>query len=156
MEPLSAISLAAAIAQFVDHGFKIFGNAREIYGSLSGTTEEYQSLENAAREMQLRTERLLSSRSEKLTDEEKMLKDLSEECRVLSTRILDILDKVRAKDPTSKLQSVRAAWRSKRHGREILSLQRRLEQCRDRLEHVLCALSRFERITVLLPCERPR
>jgi transposase len=83
MEPLSAISLAAAIAQFVDFSLKIFGNAREIYGSLSGTTEEYQSPENAAREMQLRTERLVSSRSEKMTDEENMLKGLSSECSSL-------------------------------------------------------------------------
>lgn len=63
--------MAAAAAQFIDSGFKIVNNAREIYGSLSGTTDKNQSLAAAALEVQQLTKKLVSSTSENPTEEEK-------------------------------------------------------------------------------------
>lgn len=142
MDPLTALSLAAAVAQFVDFGFKVLGNAREVYGSLSGATEEDRSLENAARETQHLAGKLVVPKLESMTDEDRLLHGLAAECRTLSTQVLALLDKIKAKNSKSKLDSVLAAVKSKHYEKEKLGLQRRLEQCRVRLEQLLSALSR--------------
>lgn len=45
MEALAAVSLAGNILQFLDFCKKVVSGSREIYHSLSGTSEEYESLE---------------------------------------------------------------------------------------------------------------
>ncbi|KAG7287280.1 hypothetical protein NEMBOFW57_006787 [Staphylotrichum longicolle] len=113
MEPLSALGVAAAVAQFVDFGLKIAGNAREIYGSLSGATEENQHLETATYMTQRLTEKLVTSSLGGFAEEEAMLNDLVAECRALSTQLLELLNKLKAKDPKSKMQVALSSWRSR-------------------------------------------
>jgi transcriptional antiterminator Rof (Rho-off) len=149
MEPLSALSLAAAVAQLVDYGFKILGNVREISSSLSGATEENQSLENATRVMQRLTEMLASSKLGSLPDEQDILSDLVAECLSLSDQLLALLDKIKAKDLKSKIQLTLAAVKSKRYEKEKLRLQKRLEDCQLRLDRYLTALSRCVLSTML-------
>ena len=143
MDPLSALSLAAAVAQFVDYGFKILGNAREIHGSLSGATQENQGLEKATLEMQRLTDKLVSSQLVGLTDDDKMLEGLVTECRSLSSQLLNLLSMIKARDPKSKTQIFSAALRSKRYEKEKFRLQRRLGECQLRLDRLLGSLSRF-------------
>jgi hypothetical protein len=143
MEPLSALGSAAAIAQFVDFGFKVLNNAREIYSSVSGATEENSSLGDATREMQRLTEKLVTPELADGTDEEQLLISLVAECRSLSSKLLALLDKIKAKDPRSKFQIIRAAAKSKIYDNEKLALQRRLDDCQLRLDRVLSALSRL-------------
>ncbi|KAK4126375.1 hypothetical protein N657DRAFT_670421 [Parathielavia appendiculata] len=99
MEPLSALSLAAAVAQFVHFGVKVLGNAREIYGSLSGATEENNNLENVTRGMQRLTDKLVVPTLENLTDDAAMLNTLVAECRCLS-----LLKEMKLKDSEAKIQ----------------------------------------------------
>jgi hypothetical protein len=134
---------AAAIAQFVDFGLKILSNAREIYSSVSGATEENSSLGDATREMQRLTEKLITLELVGGTDEEQLLISLVSECRSLSSQLLALLDKIKAKDPKSKFQIIRAAAKSKLYENEKLALQRRLDDCKLRLDRVLSALSRL-------------
>lgn len=145
MEPLEAFSLAAAVAQFIDFGLRIANNAREIYGSLSGATDENRSLEAAVREVQDLTDKLVCSQSACLTEEDRTLNNLVLECQSVSSQLLVLLDKCKAKDPKSKVQSALAAVKSRHYEREKSSLQKRLEQCRLRLERLLCAMSRLVR-----------
>lgn len=144
MEPLSALSVAAAVAQFVDFGLKIAGNAREIYGSLSGATEENQHLEAATRMTQQLAKRLVvTSPLGVLNEEETMLNDLVTECRSLSTQLLNLLNKIKVRDPTSRRQVTWAAFRNKLHEGEKVRLRQRLDDCQLRLDRVLSVLSRF-------------
>ncbi|KAL2258610.1 hypothetical protein VTK26DRAFT_8020 [Humicola hyalothermophila] len=142
MDPLTALSVAAATAQFIDFGFKIVSNAREIYGSVSGATDENQSLAAAALEIRQLTERLVSSTFKNPTEEQEALNNLITECGSLSNQLLKLLDKARAKDPKSKFQSTIAALKSKHYEREKLNLYSRLQQCRLRLESLLSEFSR--------------
>lgn len=142
MEPLAALGAAAAVAQFVDFSCKILSNAREIHGSVSGATEENSSLGNATREMQRLTEKLITTEFHDGTEEEKLLNSLVAECRSLSSQLLALLDKIKAKDPKSKFQIIRAAAKSKLYEQEKLALQRRLDDCQLRLDRLLSALSR--------------
>jgi hypothetical protein len=143
MEPLSALGSAAAIAQFVDFGFKVLSNAREIYSSVSGATEENSSLGNTTREMQRLTEKLVAPELVGGTDEEKLLRGLVTECRSLSSQLLALLDRIKAKDPKSKFQIIRAAAKSKLCEHEKLTLQHRFNDCQLRLDRLLGALSRL-------------
>jgi hypothetical protein len=143
MEPLSALSLAAAIAQFVDFGLKITGNAREIYGSLSGATEENQHLEAATRMTRHLTEKLVPSSLGHLTEEETMLNDLVTECRSLSAELLNLLNKIKPKDPKSKRQATVSSFKSRFYDKDKVRLQRRLDECQVQLDRLLSALSRF-------------
>ena len=104
-------------------------------------TEENSSLGNATREMQRLTEKLVTPELADGTDEGKLLISLVAECRVLSNQLLALLDKVKAKDPKSKI--IRAAAKSKLYENEKLTLQRRLNDCQLRLDRVLGALSRL-------------
>ena len=107
MEALTALSLAAAVAQFIDFGFKIVGNAREIYGSLSGATEENQTLATAALEVQQLSKKLITPRSENPTEEEEALSALIADCRSLSGQLLNLLDKIKPRIPSPRY---RVAW----------------------------------------------
>jgi hypothetical protein len=151
MEPLSALSLAAAVAQFVDYGLKIAGNAREIYGSLSGATEENQNLEAATRMTRHLTEKLIASSLGGLTEEETILNGLVTECRSLSTELLDLLNKIKARDPTSRRQVTLAAMRSKFYEKERAKLRQRLDECQLRLDRLLSLISRFVFTAVVPP-----
>ena len=151
MDPLSALSLAAAVAQFVDYGIKIVSGAREIYGSLAGATSEDQFLETATREMQCVLDKLVAPTSGTPTEEDRLLVPLIAECRTLSAELLALLAKSKATDPKSKFRSTLASMKSKIHEKEKQSLQRRVEQCRVRLEQLLNALSRFVPASPAIP-----
>jgi hypothetical protein len=151
MDPLTALGLAASVAQLVDVGFRIIGHAREIYSSVSGVTGEDRSLENAAHQVQQLIKKLAAPEPENPTEEEKLLSGLVAECRDLSNQLLALLDKTRAKDPRSKIQSTLAALKSMRYEKEKLLLQKRLDDCQNRLDRYLqvlarCVLNRFDRV----------
>ncbi len=144
MDPLSALSLAAAVAQFVDYGFKIVSGAREIHASLAGATTEDQHLETATRDIQRLLDKLVTPVSETPGDEEKLLAPLIAECHSISAELLTLLNKTKATDPKSKFRSAIASIKSKAKEKDKLSLQSRLEKSRVRLEQLLSALARFE------------
>jgi hypothetical protein len=47
MEPLSALSVAASVAQFLEFGYSLVSKSREIYGSAQGTSIQNAELETA-------------------------------------------------------------------------------------------------------------
>jgi len=51
MEPLSALSVAAAAVQFLDFGAQLIGDARKIYSSSRGLTPEFIELSQVAKDL---------------------------------------------------------------------------------------------------------
>ena len=76
------------------------------------------------------------------------------ECRDLSGQLLALLDKVKARDPKSKTQSLWAATRSMRHEKAKGKLQKRLDDCQLRLDRYFGALSRFGSCSLSMQCFR--
>lgn len=70
MDPLSALSLAAAVAQFIEFGFKILTTTRAICDSSTGTSEEDKDLEDKALEIQRQVQKYAQHQSQNLSDDE--------------------------------------------------------------------------------------
>jgi hypothetical protein len=70
MDPLTAIGLASSIVQFVDYTTKLIQGAKEIYISVSGTTEENKSLETITKEMEGLSSRLYTPISSQESEDE--------------------------------------------------------------------------------------
>jgi hypothetical protein len=58
MEPLSALSVAAAVVQFVDFGTRLLSQTREIYKSSTGQTERVSLLKRVTRDLDSLTSRV--------------------------------------------------------------------------------------------------
>ncbi|KAH7234043.1 hypothetical protein B0J15DRAFT_504725 [Fusarium solani] len=61
MEPLSALSVAAGVAQFLDFGYKIASGTIERYTSATGALAEHDELESLTARLEALTETLNDS-----------------------------------------------------------------------------------------------
>jgi hypothetical protein len=134
MDPLTAIGLASNILSFIDFSAQLINGAREIYDSTTGATEDNKSREAIVSEMKKFSSKLLPPDDSQLSGDEKALCRLAAECNILSGQILDLLGKIKPKDPKSRSQSFWAALKNKVHEKEKLELEKRLENCRGQLE----------------------
>ncbi|CAI4215998.1 unnamed protein product [Parascedosporium putredinis] len=134
MEPLTALGLAANIVQFVEFSTKLIRASKDIYDSASGVTEENRSLESVFEELQTLAFRLTPPTTGLQTDDERALSRLAAECRILSDQMLDLLRKIKPKDPESKRQSAWSAVKDKWNEKEKKELKQRLDNCRNQLE----------------------
>lgn len=142
MDPVTAIGLVSAILSFIDFGHKLVKGAIMIHGSIDGTVDENRSSEAIVKEMKRFSSGLLPPDDSQLAGEEKELCMLAQECRALSGQLVDLLQKVKPKDPASKSQSLWASLKSKVYEKEMEGLEKRLDYCRGQLELQVTFLSR--------------
>jgi hypothetical protein len=133
MDPLVAIGLAGNIIAFLDLGAKLLRGAWDAHASLSGTTEENRSHELLVSEMGEFSSKLLAPDEVGLAGEEKQLCRLAEECRGLSTQLLDLLNKIKAKDRRSKRESLWSSVKNMYYEKDKQALEQRLGHCRAQL-----------------------
>ena len=145
MDPLTAFGLVANIFQVIDFSIKIFKKAWEINNSISGAPEENMSVEVVVKEMKKFSSKLIAPDASNFIGEDQQLSVLASECHSLSNDLVDLLEKIKAKDPKSKTQSVWSALRAKIYEKEKESLQQRLDQCRSQFELQLSFMSRYDR-----------
>jgi len=141
MEPLAALGVAAAVVQFVSFATQLIEGAHAIHHSISGQIAENEQLEFVITEMRNQSGRLVSSKP--LCDQsndEKAVGRLTTQCATLSNAILDILERVRAKNPKSKWSSAKAALKGAWGASEKEELQQQLDSCRSQLNLQLTAL----------------
>jgi hypothetical protein len=91
MVPLDAISLAAAILQFVDFGSKLMIESYNVYHSASGATEDADALTLATTTLQDLAYRLQIPKYAKTTTDELALHNLARGCETLAQELLNIL-----------------------------------------------------------------
>lgn len=64
MDPLSALSVAAAVVQFVDYGTRLVSKTRELYKSTQGALTTNIELEAASKRVQYLTTPLMQQRGD--------------------------------------------------------------------------------------------
>jgi hypothetical protein len=143
MDPLTAVSLASAIIQFIDYGTRLMRDASEMYHSTTGSTAQNESLELITTEIngwssKLATTGIQSTQS----DEEKGICRLATQCQKLSSDILGFVQKVRPKDQKSKIKVALSALKGRWYQKDILELQERLNDCGRQLNRQLQTLDR--------------
>ncbi|KAH0836976.1 P-loop containing nucleoside triphosphate hydrolase [Fonsecaea pedrosoi] len=143
-DPLSMISLAAAIVQFVDFGAVIIQGVREVKGSISGATERNRSVEVVVSDLRNLVLKLREPHHSQQSEDEKALGRVADECKILANQILDLLQKIKAENPKSTLHVVWAVLKNQKYKRQKLELEERLESCRNHLEFQLNYLTSAE------------
>lgn len=144
MDPISAISLAAAIIQFVDFGTKLLSGAHEIYYSTTGLTQDNASLAVVTQEMKTWSSKLRGSNpTSAKTPEEISLCRLATECEALCDEILKLVEKCHLTNSKSKLRVLGAAITATYYRKEKQHLCERLKECRSQLIAQLETMDRF-------------
>ena len=96
LDPLTAISLASAIVQFVDFGSKVVRGACEIYNSTDGALQENADLEDKTLRISQLNDKILqpsniASSSEAIFSEERKLDELASISKVVARELLSLL-----------------------------------------------------------------
>ncbi|KAH8790555.1 hypothetical protein F5882DRAFT_353638 [Hyaloscypha sp. PMI_1271] len=150
LDPITALSLASNVIQFVDFGSKLLSKTRELHKSTTGALSENIELETITSDLKVLNSRLqlpqLSQVSGNGLDEsEKALVALSVKCTEIADELLGALDQLKAGDDLNKKWgSFRLALKNIRRRDKIESIASRLEAFRQELEsHILVSIRIF-------------
>lgn len=149
MDPVTAVGLASSVAAFIALGTSLVKGAIKIHESLDGNLDENRSREAIAGEMKRLAAQLLPPDGSSLAGEDKSLCLLAAECRDLSTKLLELLGRIKPKDPQSKSQSLWSALKNKVNEKEKADLELRLDHCRSQLVVHLAFLNRSSLQTLI-------
>jgi hypothetical protein len=103
------------------------------------------SVEAVVKEMKTFSSKLIAPDASNFIGEDQQLSALASECHSLSKDLVNLLEKIKAKDPKSKTQSVWSALRAKIYEKEQENLRQRLDECRGQFELQLSFMSRYDR-----------
>ena len=154
LDPLTAISLAGNVVQFVDFSGKIISKTRELIKSPHGLTQDAYDAENVIRDLSSLAEKLKdgvrATGAVSQTDDEKVLQDLCNGCIDLSESFLQRLEKLKLREGAGKrhafLRALKAVWSQK----DLENDETRLATYRSQLEFRVLTSFRLVTIKLLL------
>jgi hypothetical protein len=146
MDPLSALSIAASVVQFVDFGLKIVSKTKEIYNSSKGESIDDALTEATAKRLTILAKDLESSlqlEGHQDLPSDKALYNICVSCIILGNQLTARFDKLRIRN-----DSKHRAWKSFRQALksvwckgEIDAISRQLADHRKELDsHILFSL----------------
>ena len=102
LDPLTAISLASSVVQFVEFGVKIVSGSIELYHSKDGVDSEVTNFEFEATRVHRLADKIKSIVDHRqdganLSEDEIELQGLAERCRVLASDLVSVLDGLKVK-----------------------------------------------------------
>lgn len=146
-DPLSALSLASSIVQFVDFTIKLVTDGYELYEKgvlaqddelrlitrdLTRLTKSFANSSSSARDL-ARTLMREDSETKPEVDSEVNLYLLASSCQELGDELLSILESLRPERTRSGLESFRLSLKSMRKRRKINDIRGRLERYQSQL-----------------------
>jgi hypothetical protein len=138
LDPLTAISLAGNVAQFVDFSSRIVSRTRELTKSSYGATQEAYNAEILIRDLVRITEQVKDgARTASVSspaEEDKALEDLCDGCIILSERMIKRLEKLKLEEGAGKRRAFLHALKSVWSQRELESEESQLATYRSQLE----------------------
>lgn len=138
LDPLTAVSLAGTIVQFVDFSGKIISKVKELKSSAGGSSHDQFNYEIIAKDLLALSQRLKdgtrSTGAGQLSADDQALEDVCDGCISLSNSMLGRLKslKINHGDENFKVvqQALRAAWTEK----EIEGMSAQLAEFRSQLQ----------------------
>jgi hypothetical protein len=149
MDPITAISLVSGIISFVSFGKDLVKGAIKIHESQDGYSKENKNREFVADEIRRFSAILQPPGESGLAGEDKDLASLAAKCHELAEDMTKVLDKLKAKNPNSRLQSVWTALKATVHEKDLMDFEERLDQCTTQMHLQLTFFTRF----VFLSCQ---
>lgn len=145
MDPLTALSVAASVLQFVDFGAKLVGAGLEIYKSKEGATEQNLELEYLTKHTDAVVDKLNIARisSGRLGPSDASLQGLAERCRVLSTELVDLLATLKGAQSQRTWVAIRQALKVKWNEGRIEALRKRLDVIKSEISLQLLVMLRY-------------
>jgi hypothetical protein len=137
MDPVSTLSLAAAIVQFVDFGCRVLGKSHEIYKSASGNLAEDVETQSVTEQLKVLTGKIdqaIDCEVSGWNESEKDLKRMARICGTTSSELLCMLEELaRNSSRFRSWDSFKKAFRSMRKRADIEKLKDRLEKMKSQL-----------------------
>jgi hypothetical protein len=151
MDPVSALSLAANVVQFVVWGQNIVSKGNQLYKSADGALAENVQLETASIRLQQLSGSVQGSLSQaqqgvptgSLAQSDQALEKICEECVAMSKELVDKLEKLKVPEghPHKKWKSLRQALKSVWSKEKVEEISERLAALRTELDtHVITSI----------------
>ncbi|KAI0385919.1 hypothetical protein F5Y04DRAFT_160000 [Hypomontagnella monticulosa] len=144
MEPLSALSLAGNVIQFIEFTTKLLSTSIEVYRSAEGASNDHLTLGEICGQLSGLSGRLRASKvNHRESASELALRDIADLCNADCARILAVLNDLKVKEGSHR------AWNSFRHAlkhawkgeREVEKLMGQLRDRQAAMTLHICALS---------------
>jgi hypothetical protein len=147
MDPLTALSLASSIVQFVDFGSELVAKGYRRYKSPDGSLVEDADTEMAAHHLVYLVSKLQHPSESRLRDseagqvEDQAFRALCTKCESIGEELLSCLKAARVEGKHRKWKSFRQALRSVSTEEKLSKIEARLSALKDELEfHILVDL----------------
>ena len=141
MDPLSALSVAAAVVQFIDFGGTIIASTYKIHKSRGKEGEGTDVASIATRLANLNSELERSATFSPTSQIDRDIVILCQQCNKAATSLLDALRELNAASSATLWDSFKIALRTVWSQGEIDALQTRLETYRQQISmHILAGL----------------
>lgn len=144
MEPLAALGLASNVFQFIDFSLNLVRDASNIHRSTSGLTAELEDVVVITNSLESYMCRLSPpALSSPAPPDDKALETLVINCHKTCGELKQMVGKIKGKDPSSRRDSFRAAWRSLRAKGKLEELEKRLDRYQSQICGQLVSLLRY-------------
>jgi len=146
LDPLTALSVAGTIVQFVDYGTKVLSRSQQLYHSTKGAgplDEELDLITTHLTKLTAKLTRPLSTPSteNELPGEEHALRELCDACNTVAQEMVARLEGLKVDGKHRMFKSVWQALKSTWSEKEANALIKRLSMFRESLElHILVEL----------------
>jgi hypothetical protein len=161
MDPLTALSVAGNIIQFVDFGSKLVSKTRQIYKSKDGRLSDKVLTEDLAIDLDLISQNLRESLREnrlfnaqgqvEFSEDDEALDELCRRCNEIAAKLIAHLDKLKVEGSSrhrnweSFKKALRASWSHE----ELDLLVAQLNEVRSEIELRVLVSFRYELISIL-------
>ncbi|KAI0907600.1 hypothetical protein F4823DRAFT_548322 [Ustulina deusta] len=150
MEPLSALALSGNVLQFVEIAGKLLSEARQVCHAANGITTSNRDAITVYEDFRAAAGSLLASPVRSATADDLAVTLLADRCQELSDDLVKDLKNLQAKNPGSKREGLRIAWRALRERGELESLEKRLDRYRQQiLTRIIFMMSQEQSSTFL-------
>jgi len=141
LDPLTALSIAGNIVQFIDFSIKLVAKGNEVYNSEDGTSIGNAELEVIAKDLQEINCRLQGA-PDTGTAEDEALHKLAEQCEAVARELLQALEKLTVQGTANRRwNSVRQALKGLMRRDEVDAIVLRLQRFREELNlHILVSM----------------
>ena len=143
MDPFSALGLVGNVVTFLDFGYKIIAAAKNIQSSASGASKHNEELSSVAGQLhRVVTNLKITAPARPLSERERSLLQVATQCESVSLELTTLLDKLKARNPKSSRESIRAVIRDWRKKDQKDDLKQKLDDCRQQLNLELLSFTR--------------
>ncbi|KAG4439196.1 hypothetical protein IFR05_005317 [Cadophora sp. M221] len=150
MEPLSALALSGNVLQFIESAGKLLSEAHQVCRSADGISISNRDAIAVYEDFRAAACSFLASPVRSTTADDLAVTSLADKCQELSDDLVKDLKNLQAKNPGSKREGFRVAWRALRERGELESLERRLERYRQQiLTRIIFMMSQEQSSTFL-------